>query len=102
MNMENKELLIFASALIMITLSILVYSLSAGTKKYQVVSIWIIRATAIIPGFLAVCGGMYIKFIENDMSVGWALFSAGILLEIGALQLSRMLCRQIDMSNKAN
>ena len=102
MTIENIQLLIFASALILITLNILVCSFSASHSKYRVAGIWLIRATAIIPGFLAVCGGLYIWCIENNASVGWALFSAGMLLEMGGLLLSGILRKRISPPAKAH
>lgn len=102
MYIENRELLIFASALILITLNILVCSLTVGNRKYHIAAILVIRATAITPGFIAVCWGLFITLTENDTSLGWALFSAGILLETGALQLSSILRKQVNSPNKAN
>lgn len=102
MYIENRELLIFASALILITLNILVCSLTVTKTKYHVAGISLIRATAIAPGFIAVCWGLFITLIENDTSLGWALFSAGILLETGSLQLSSILRKQVNSPDKAN
>ncbi len=98
--MEFTELTIFVFALILLTANNLVFTLSVSKKKYSRVGVWIMNVTAIIPGFLAVCTGLYLTIIENNSSLGWALFSAGLLLETGAVQLSRMLDKQTNLPNK--
>ena len=49
-----------------------------------------IRLFGILPGFVAVIYGIYVQFFLNG-SYGLAIMSAGLLLEIGAVQLLQIL-----------
>lgn len=93
MILENPELVIFALALLSITANIILCSLALERKQLVRLVAWFIRLTAILPGILAVAWGVYESITMPDSTLGTALFSAGLLLEFGALQLLSILLR---------
>jgi len=98
--MDNSELVIVSSALVLLTANIIVYSWSTAHREYRNLGRRIITLSAIIPGFVAVCWGVYIHIIGTDSTLGWTLFSAGMLLETGAIQLSLVLRKQAETDDK--
>jgi len=88
------ESAVFAFALLIITANIIICSWFIEHEKYLSVGAWITRITAILPGFLALSWGVYLKVTESESSLGMALFSAGLLLEFGAIQLLSLLLRK--------
>ena len=98
--MDNSELVIVSSALVLLTANIIVYSWSTTHREYRDMGRRIITLSAVIPGLVAVCWGVYIHIIRTDSALGWALFSAGMLLETGAIQLLLVLRKQGETDDK--
>ena len=101
--MENSVvIIIFSLALVLITMNILVYSFAVAYNKYCRAGMWVVNVTAVIPGFLAVCYGLYIRIIDDRSDAGWALFAAGMLLETGAIQLTILMRKKLAAADDAN
>ncbi len=98
MILRNPELVVFALALLSITVNIILCSWALERKQLIRFVAWFIRFTAILPGFLAVAWGLYESITKPDSTLGTALFSAGLLLEFGALQLLSILLRHTSRS----
>lgn len=94
MIIENEVAAVFALALLIITANIILGSWFIGQDKYFRIGAWITRITAVLPGFLALSWGLYLKVTETDSTLGMALFSAGLLLEFGAIQLMSLMLRK--------
>ena len=99
---ENIEMTIFALALLIITANIIICSWFIVHEKYLQVGAWITRITGVIPGFLAISWGVYIKITDSESTLGMALFSAGLLLEFGAIQLLSIILHKLSYTPNKN
>jgi len=90
---ENIEMAVFAIALLLMTFNIIVCTWFVDHRRHVAVGAWITRLTAILPGFIAVCAGIYFQVHASGPGIGQALSAAGLLLIFGAIQLLSMVVR---------
>ncbi len=97
----GNDTAVFAIALFLLTANVIISSWFIEQEKLLPIGIWITRLTAILPGFLAIAIGIYLNVIETESTLGTALFSAGLLLEFGGIQLLMLILRiQTGLSNE--
>ncbi len=100
MVITNTEI-VFPLALFIITANIILCSWVVNRKAYLIFAAWIVRITAVLPGFLAVAFGLYFSITDTESTLGMTLFSAGLLVEFGAIQLLSMLF-QLNAATSGN
>ena len=86
--MINAALVSYASALILLYFCVLLYAQARkhGGSPY----VKLIVAFGMIPGFAGVVYGFYLFLTLQDKTQGLAVLTAWLLLEMGALQLKRL------------
>lgn len=87
--MNNAVLVSYASALILLYFCVLLYTLACkrGENPYAK----LIVAFGMMPGLAGVVYGFYLFLTLEDRTQGLAVMTAWLLVEIGALQLKRLI-----------
>ena len=86
--MNNAVIVSYASALILLYFCVLLYSLACkhGGSLYTK----LITMSGMLPGLVGVIYGFYLFLTLEDRTQGLAVMTAWLLLEMGALQLKRL------------
>lgn len=86
--MINSALVSYASALILLYFCVLLYAQACkhGGSPYTM----LIVAFGMVPGLAGVIYGFYLFLTLEDRTQGLAVLTAWLLLEMGALQLKRL------------
>ena len=86
--MINAVVVSYASALILLYFCVLLYSQACkhGESPYTK----LIIAFGMLPGFAGVVYGFYLFLTLADRAQGLAVMTAWLMLEMGALQLKRL------------
>jgi len=96
--MVSIELAVLATALLLSTSSIFVYSWFESHGKQPTIGIWIIRMMAVFPGLVFTLWAIYTMATGEESKLGMALLTAGMLLVGGAVQLLALLVRKQKLS----
>ena len=78
----------YASALILLYFCIVLYSLACNYGKRPYVRL--IMVFGMMPGLAGVAYGFYLFLTSGDRTQGLAVMTAWLLLELGSLQLIRL------------
>lgn len=84
----------YASALILLYLCILLFA--SAHKNNKKIYHLLLNIFGMLPGFCFVLYGFYLFLTLGDRTQGLAVLTAGLLLEMGALQLKQILKTRSD------
>lgn len=85
------ELTVLALALLFSTANIFVYAWFENREKQLHTGMWVIRMTAVLPGFIAIVWAIFAMTTGKESTLVMALLTAGLLLVAGAIQLLSLL-----------
>ena len=86
--MNNAVIVSYASALILLYFCVLLYSLAC--KYSGSLYTRLIVMSGMLPGLAGVIYGFYLFLTLEDRTQGLAVMTAWLLLEMGAMQLKRL------------
>jgi len=87
--MEKSIFISYSMALILLVLCILIFSSTLSNRER--LGRVLISIFGIYPGFLAVLWSLSLLFLGGEYSQVFGIMSAGLLLEVGAVQLSQVM-----------
>ena len=87
MDAKETALLFFAGALLLLSLCAMSINVGSRESKRVRATRWALAVFGIVPGFAMVMSGAVVQFTSPGDRTGLGMLSAGLLLEMGALQL---------------